>query len=75
MKLEISRSFSRKKQIRQFEPIDVFCSAKTEFEGELEEAAEISNQLYEFCVGQVTADIDRFALNGDNKEKQTVKPL
>ena len=32
MKIEVSRSFSRKLQVRQYEPIEFFCSAKVEAE-------------------------------------------
>lgn len=60
MKLKISRSFSKKIQLRQFEPVDFFCAAETEIEvpetdeeTRMEKAEIISRQLDRFCQDEV----------------------
>jgi hypothetical protein len=66
MKIEISRSFSKKVQLKQYEPIDVFCAAKAEIEVDdyalgikdtrsTRAAEAISEHLDEF----VRAEVDR----------------
>lgn len=57
--LEISRSFSMKIQLKQFEPIDVFAAHKAVLEPgtTADEAAEISTGLHNACVRQVERDM------------------
>jgi hypothetical protein len=60
MKITITRSFSKKSQLKQFEPIDIFCSAQWESEivdrttDETREGmAANSKILDEFCRAEV----------------------
>lgn len=54
MKITITRSFSKKVQLRQFEPIDVFCSISSEHEeGTVTSTRDMSRQLDEFCREEV----------------------
>jgi nucleoid-associated protein YejK len=55
-KIEVSRSYSKKVQIKQFEPIDAFCAAKAEVDKK--DMIKISKELFEFCRNQVEKDID-----------------
>ena len=49
MKIEISRSFSKKIQIKQYEPIEFFCSAKLE--------ADLDDDIVNFEDGKTQAII------------------
>jgi hypothetical protein len=62
MKIEISRSFSMKKQIKQYEPVEFFCAVKTEVESELgmESASAVLDQ---FCQAEVAKSLDAFLDN------------
>lgn len=62
MKIIITRSYSQKKQLRQFEPIDAFCSVTAEFETDkkslagnfLEKEYDLSSkELDKFCRAEV----------------------
>ena len=55
LKLIITRSFSKKVQIKTYEPIDIFCSATQSFESflEPEESKKISEGLFKFCKEEV----------------------
>ena len=48
---EINRSFSRKRQLKKFEPVEAFASYKVELTGEEtpEERKEISKQLHDLA--------------------------
>jgi len=55
MKITITRSFSRTKQVAAFEPINAFCSMQMECdEGEY---ARVSMELSELCIGEVEKTI------------------
>ena len=49
---EITRSYSYKLNVGNYETRDFFCSQKIECE--LSEAAETSKRLYEFCKSEVS---------------------
>ncbi len=49
--VEVTRSFSRKLQLGNYESIDIFCSYKTECTPE--EAAQASESAYAFCRREV----------------------
>lgn len=61
MKITISRSFSAKKQVKQFEPVDAFCAAQIEYdlaspidkERDATEMQSLSHYLDEFCRAEV----------------------
>lgn len=61
-KIEISRSFSRKVQIKQFEPVEVFCSAKAEVDPK--NAEEASKRLFSFCKSEVINSITEIKEKG-----------
>lgn len=57
MKITITRSFSAKKQIKQYEPIDSFCSVQTEIEITSHES-ELSDST---SLGMISEQLDKFA--------------
>ena len=73
MKIEISRSFSRKLQVKQYEPIEMFCSAKMEIENDKVVSGEImigaSEQLDRFCQSEVEKSAARFKEIDTKKSK------
>lgn len=84
MTIKITRSFSKKIQLKQFEPIDVFCGA--EAEGDIENPSDpnsmtllrrLSNQLDDFCRAEVdkTLAIVRPALKESGKGKVERKEI
>jgi hypothetical protein len=50
--IEVSRSFSAKIQIKQFEPIETFASYKAEVD-EKDDLQKVSNDLYERAMNDV----------------------
>lgn len=61
MKVEITRSFSKKVQLRQFEPIEVFCAAKAEVDvQDLQDKKMdfVSGELNVFCAMEVAKTIN-----------------
>lgn len=72
MKIEIARSYSRTIQIAPYEPINVFCSRKSEFEGTDAEAKGESERLFLLCVADVEADIKTML---ERSRKQTESTL
>ncbi len=56
--VHVARSFSRKIQIVQFEPIDFFCSLSLECYAE--DAGEKSQQAIEWCKNEVQRDIKAY---------------
>lgn len=71
MKLNITRSFSQKKQIQQYEPIDFFASASAEIEvpddrtddqklKDAEKMERISDYLNEFVVNEVEKSLTNY---------------
>ena len=82
MKITITRSFSRKYQIRQYEPIDIFCAATQEWETESNTVdlgmETTSKELDDFCQSEVAkslAKIQNLNKVGDSKIQNTVVPL
>ena len=64
--VEIARSFSFKKNLGNYESADFFCSEKKECLPE--EAAEVSEKVFNFCREQVFKDADRFMENRNKVE-------
>jgi hypothetical protein len=62
VELSVTRSFSKKIQIEQYEPIEVFASFSARLTGGCEEvdAKAISRQLYELATAEVGRDIDSY---------------
>ena len=58
--VEITRGCSRKVQIDQFEPYEVFCSAKAVCDPSTtdEEKKQISDELYQFCLDEVGSEME-----------------
>lgn len=56
--IEIARSFSQTIQLKPFEPISFFCSAKEECEPQDMEA--VSKRLVHFCKQMIKADIHNY---------------
>ncbi len=56
MKIKISRSFSKKIQLAQFEPIESFCGAEQEVEDI--KAVEVSAQLDYLCRTEVEKTLE-----------------
>ena len=56
--IEVARSFSQKVQVKQYEPIEFFCSVKAEVP--LEELESISDTLDVFCQAEVEKSVKQF---------------
>jgi hypothetical protein len=56
--IEICRSFSQTIQVRPFEPISLFASAKQECE--MKDAESVAKQLFHMCRMMVLADIHAY---------------
>jgi hypothetical protein len=71
MNIEIARSYSEKLNLGNYCTSDYFCSAKCECDEK--EADQKSQELYEFCVGQVKKNIEeyKFQLEKDKQPKET----
>ena len=70
--MKITRSFSKKIQLRQFEPIEVFCAAEDEGnEKSKKRLEEISKELDEFCRNEVEKTLNLFR-TVDTKKSQDV---
>ncbi len=66
-KIIITRSFAKKVQLKQYEPIDVFCSVQAEV-NELD-MVNVSETLDAFCKEEVEKSLDKYTSKGN------VKPL
>ena len=61
MKIEVSRSFSKKVQVKQYEPVEFFCAAKVEVDVHeatsakeaIEDMQRNANILDQFCQDEV----------------------
>jgi len=53
--MKIIRSYSRKVQVKQYEPVEVFCAA--EMECKEEESVGIARKLSQFCYDEVERDL------------------
>ncbi len=60
-KIEISRSFSRKIQVSQYEPAEFFASYKSDCL--LKDAEKVSKELYALCKRDVEHSVDKFREN------------
>lgn len=60
--VHISRSFSKKLQINQYEPVDVFCSYQAVLKGNVDEASiqRISMELHRACVSDTERDMKNY---------------
>jgi hypothetical protein len=59
MKIVLTRSFSRTKQIAAFEPINAYCSVQVEYEQSADETdVQVSERLDEFARTEVEKTID-----------------
>ena len=56
--IEIARSYSRKKNIGNYETIDYFCSAKEEVPKS--KAEKTSEELFQFCRGEVEKSVAEY---------------
>jgi len=54
--IEISRSFSAKKQLAQYEPIEIFSSYKAEVD-EKDDIEKVSHELYKRAMDDVGRDL------------------
>ena len=70
-KINITRSFSRKKQVARYEPIDVFCSVTAEGV-EIADATKVSKELFDMCKEIVLRDIDEI-INEKAREEEKKK--
>ena len=65
MKIEISRSFSKKIQLKQYEPIEFFCSMKAEFEPQdgltADDLAKATIELSERLDKMVQSEVEKSA--------------
>ena len=70
MNIEISRSYSEKVNMGNYQTFDSFCSAKCEVDEK--EADQKSKELYEFCKEQVKKEIKEYREEVEklNKEYQ-----
>ena len=61
----ITRSFSRKRQLDQYEPIEAFASFQAEVEEGLSEQdlTDISQRLHRFAEAEVERDIENYIKN------------
>ena len=81
MKIEIARSFSKKIQIKQYEPIEFFCSAKTEVEitshftevSESSTAQKVSEQLDKLVQSEVEKSANKLKVVDTKKIKDTAQ--
>src|SRR3990167_8812207 len=71
--VEIARSFSLKKNLGNYESADFFCSEKRECLPE--EAAEVSEKVFNFCREQVFKDAERFMEDRNKVEPPIVSSL
>ena len=55
--IEVSRSFSRKIQLNQFEPIELFCSYKATLD-EGDDLEKVSHELYRRAMNDVFVEIE-----------------
>lgn len=76
MKIEIARSFSKKIQLKQYEPIEFFCSAKAEVEIKelgtstgIRNAVEASEELDRICQAEVQKSANKFRNVDHTKSK------
>lgn len=60
MKLKISRSFSKRVQLKQFEPIESTCTVEAELEAEHINTAKISEELDQVCRQEVEKTLNKF---------------
>lgn len=70
--VEVTRSYSRKIQIKQFEPVDVFCSFKAEVTEDCDIKA-VSNQLYYDCRLMVAEEIRDLQSQVEKSKKKLQK--
>ncbi|KKL48014.1 hypothetical protein LCGC14_2329790 [marine sediment metagenome] len=61
--IEISRSFSRKLQVKQYEPAEFFCSAKQECDEK--DVVDVSAKLDKICQDEVGKTISKFIKSMD----------
>lgn len=74
MKIEVTRSFSKKIQLRQYEPIEFFCSVKAEteepdFNGDFAVSKMLSGSLDKFVQSEVEKSANKFKVIDHQKSK------
>ena len=69
---EITRSFSMTKQVKQYEPISIFMSAKESFYEmpSHKEKLEKAEELYQLCKSKVEGEIFQYGFKKVDKEKE-----
>ncbi len=65
---EITRGYTHKIQLGNYESVDLFCSQKIECN--VEQAEEVSAKIYKFCRDQVVKDIPFAKSEGRKIQKQ-----
>ncbi len=73
MKITISRSFSKKIQLRQFEPIDSFCGAQAEMD--FPDDAFKEEELFKKTIEMQSMGLDKFCRDEVEKTLKLVAPL
>jgi nucleoid-associated protein YejK len=68
MNIEISRSYSEKVNMGNYQTFDSFCSAKCEVDEK--EADQKSKELYEFCKEQVKKEIKEYREEVEKLKKE-----
>ena len=69
--VEITRSFSYKMNVGNYESRDFFCSQKSY--AKPEEAERVSEALYSFCKNEVMKSINQFRAADNKKNKDVAK--
>lgn len=70
--MKIIRSFSKKMQLRQYEPIESFCSIEKEIT-DLEGLDYVSRELDTLCRSEVERTLNQYRLADRKKIKDTAK--
>ena len=72
--MTITRSFSRKIQVKQFEPAEFYCAVSDEFNDDNypnsvidEKMEELSADLHKFCEEEVNKSIKKFMKEENNE--------
>lgn len=58
MKIIVTRSYSRKIQLKTYEPFEAFCSAQMEIDDDMQSKEDASRSLDEFCRAEVAKTIE-----------------
>ena len=70
--MKITRSFSKKIQLKQYEPIEFFCGAESEVE-KIEDIELTSRMLDKFCQDEVEKSLNKFRQIDTKKVEDVAK--